>query len=620
VATGLFPWRSCRHGRELRGGFRAACTTSALALGLSFAAVELCAPGAARAQTVLDTTFAGDGIASTDLGNDLFIPDSARAVARQNDGKLVVAGPAGGITASTTLVDFGLARYEADGSPDASFGTGGIVRTPISVLANDTAWAVLVQSDGRLVAAGESAGNVALARYESDGSLDATFGSGGLVTTDAGGLDVALAIIQQTDDKLVVAGRSVDAINGDSEVLLARYESDGSLDGGFASGGLLVLDVDGGDDAARALVVQADGKLVVAGLATALSVPGILLARFDALGVPDAGFAGGGVSTETFGGAAASGANDLALRGDGSFVVAGAVLAAFDSGGAVDAGFGSGGSVAFPEEATALVEQGDGKLVVAGATVARRYDASGVADSSFGNLGTLALALPAHDLLQQPDGKLLVAGEVAETAGMLDSDFALARYRDVGFPCPATPLAGCRNTLTQGKSLLLFKGKPGQPEKDVMTWKWLKGAATLAGALGDPLTVTDYSLCVYDETAGVPGLVITGVAAAGGICADKPCWKALGQPPGAKGYKFKDKAAPNRIFQLLVKPNNAGKAKMLVKSKGVDLGLVSAPLLPFDQDPTLTVQVVNSDGECWDASYSAPAMKNLATQFQDTID
>jgi uncharacterized delta-60 repeat protein len=600
-------------------GRRWSARAAAMAITVWFAAL-LCSAGPADAQTVLDSSFAADGIAATDLGNDLFIPDSARAVARQSDGKLVVAGPAGGITASTTLVDFGVARYDTNGAPDGSFGTGGIVRTPIGALANDIAWAVVVQSDGKIVAAGESAGNIALARYESNGSLDATFGGGGLVTTEAGGTDRALAIIEQTDNKLVVAGASVDPVNGDSELLIARYESNGTLDATFAAGGVLVLDVDGGNDAARAVVQQVDGKLVVAGVGTSLSVPGVLLARFDIFGAPDAGFAGGGVTIESFSGAAANGANDLALRGDGSFAAAGGVLAVFDSGGAIDGTFAGGGSVALAEEATALVEQSDGMLVVAGASTARRYDAGGNADSSFGNLGTLALPLPAHDLLQQPDGKLIFAGEVAETAGMLDSDFAVARYRDVAVPCPPTPLPGCRPPLIAGKSLLLFKGKPGLPSKDLMTWKWLKGTATLAGALGDPLNDTDYTLCVYDEIASVPSLVLTGVAAAGGTCADKPCWKALGKPPGAKGYKFKDKSAPNRVFQLLVKPNNAGKAKVLVKSKGADLGLVGTPLLPFDQDPTLTVQVVNSLGECWDASYSAPAMKSDATQFKDSSD
>lgn len=122
----------------------------------------------------------------------------------------------------------------------------------------------MVQDDGKIVAAGRSttggAGDFALARYEADGSLDPGFGTGGLVTTDFGGDDFARALVLQDDGKLVAAGGSFDG----SDFALARYEADGSLDPTFGTGGLVTTDF-GGDDEAFALVLQEDGRLVAAG-------------------------------------------------------------------------------------------------------------------------------------------------------------------------------------------------------------------------------------------------------------------------------------------------------------------------------------------------------------------
>ena len=135
----------------------------------------------------------------------------------------------------------------------------------------DYAQALVQQADGKLVAAGYSYNgsnyDFALVRYNSDGSLDTSFGSGGVVTTGVGGSDDGVhALVQQADGKLVAAGRSNNGSNND--FALVRYNSDGSLDTSFGSGGVVTTAVGGSDDYAQALVQQADGKLVAAGRST----------------------------------------------------------------------------------------------------------------------------------------------------------------------------------------------------------------------------------------------------------------------------------------------------------------------------------------------------------------
>src|SRR5262249_51395919 len=169
-----------------------------------------------NADGTLDTTFSFDGKVTTDFGGD----DRAFSVAIQADGKIVVAG------ASLTNPgdDFALARYNPDGSLDAGFGTGGKVTTAFGS-GLDHANACTIQADGKIVAVGADGGDFALARYNSDGSLDGTFGTGGKVTTDFGGqLEEAFGVAMQADGKIVAAGAAAGGF------ALARYYPDGHLD------------------------------------------------------------------------------------------------------------------------------------------------------------------------------------------------------------------------------------------------------------------------------------------------------------------------------------------------------------------------------------------------------
>ncbi|MFH1114214.1 MAG: cadherin-like domain-containing protein, partial [Pseudomonadota bacterium] len=159
-----------------------------------------------------DTTFGGDGKVTTLVGSQ----DQGRSIAIQSDGKIVVAGTA---YVTGTANDFALVRYNVDGSlddggvddltPGDSFGTGGKVTTPFSGVSADHAYAVAIQSDGKIVAAGSSAGNFAIARYNVDGSPDGTFSTDGIHTTDVGsGNDVGESMVIQPDGKIVVVGQN----------------------------------------------------------------------------------------------------------------------------------------------------------------------------------------------------------------------------------------------------------------------------------------------------------------------------------------------------------------------------------------------------------------------------
>src|SRR5262249_55313112 len=205
----------------------------------------------------------GDGKVITDFGSSY---DNGFAVALQADGKIVAAGVSyqGVPLFGGTGFDFALARYNSDGSLDTTFDGDGKVTTPFGP--NDGALAVATKTDGKIVSAGSSyqsgtSNDFAVVRYKSDGSLDTGFGAGGMVTTDFSGpsWDYGEKVAIQADGKIVVAGLTENAVVF-QQLTLARYESDGSLDSSFGVGGKIVISALGG---ASALAIQADGKILV---------------------------------------------------------------------------------------------------------------------------------------------------------------------------------------------------------------------------------------------------------------------------------------------------------------------------------------------------------------------
>ncbi len=294
----------------------------------------------------LDPTFGVGGKVTTDFGG---LNDGARALVQQPDGKLVAAGQA-----EAGDFDFALARYLPDGSLDPTFGTGGMVTTDFGTF--PFAAALVQQADGKLVAGGPTdAGgccDFALVRYLSDGSLDPTFGVGGKVTTDFGGFEAAAALVQQPDGKLVAAGLSTAGSAPATDFALARYLPDGSLDPTFGVGGKVTTDFEGGG--ASALVLQPDGKLVAAGNSRLTGlVSDFALARYLSDGSLDPTFGVGGKVTTDFGGFDRIAA--LILQSDGKLVAGGNsgsgsglpsfALVRYLPDGSLDPTFGVGGKV-----------------------------------------------------------------------------------------------------------------------------------------------------------------------------------------------------------------------------------------------------------------------------------
>ncbi|HYV94841.1 MAG TPA: delta-60 repeat domain-containing protein, partial [Chitinophagales bacterium] len=153
------------------------------------------------------------------------------------------------------------------GSLDSTFGTNGKVTTDFSGV-DDSGNSIAVQSDGKLVFAGYSDNgsdyDIAVVRYNADGSLDNSFGTNGKVTTSIGGDDdYGLSVALQSDDKIVVSGCSYNGLNNDFAVV--RYNSDGSLDNNFGTGGKVTTALGSFGEVAYSMVIQSDGKIILAG-------------------------------------------------------------------------------------------------------------------------------------------------------------------------------------------------------------------------------------------------------------------------------------------------------------------------------------------------------------------
>ena len=207
----------------------------------------------------LDASFSGDGRQTTDF--TLYTADEANAVVLQADGKIVAVGG----SRAEEFGDFALARYNPNGSLDPSFSGDGM-QTP-NLGFPDFANGAAIQPDGKTVAVGLAGGELdsqdfALARLNVDGSLDASFSGDGEQRTDFGGTEFANGVAIQSDGKIVAVGR-VDGATG-RDFALARYNANGSLDASFSGDGKRSTNFEGFDDAS-AVAIQADGKIVAVG-------------------------------------------------------------------------------------------------------------------------------------------------------------------------------------------------------------------------------------------------------------------------------------------------------------------------------------------------------------------
>jgi uncharacterized delta-60 repeat protein len=433
--------------------------TFALAAALMVAS----AVAAAAAPGQLDPSFGAGGTVVTEFPSSY---SGARAVAVQADGRIVAAGFAH--TNNSIISDFALTRYDASGALDPTFGTGGRVRTDFGGRF-DEALAVAVQPDGRVVVAGNSSdangSDMAVARYNSDGLLDASFDGDGMALVDFGSEASARAVALQPDGGIVLAGGVLQPVGGGccvSDFALVRLTSVGALDSSFDGDGRVVTDflagADNGHDVAQAVRVQADGRIVAAGAGVAgvVSVD-FAVARYLADGSLDATFSDDGLVTTDFVGYFDE-IRDLAVDTGGRIVTGGQScefpgnsdevcdfgLARYTSNGTLDRRFGRKGRVRtdlgadLSEGIRGVVVQTDGRIVAAGDTSGpgasdvglTRYRSDGRLDRGFGVNGVVITPVsPSTDevggLELQADGRLVVAGTTAISQSF---GFFVSRY------------------------------------------------------------------------------------------------------------------------------------------------------------------------------------------------
>jgi uncharacterized delta-60 repeat protein len=434
-------------------------TLFSLCLLLGLVSIAHAAPGD------LDTTFSTDGKVVTDVPGT----GGGNAVVIQADGKIVVAGSANG----DANRDFAVVRYNRNGSLDTTFGGDGIVTTDLGGQI-DSARAIAIQADGRIVVAGTSGVALdpvfALVRYNTNGTLDTTFSGDGQLrmefTSSGAGGGGAADVAIQADGRIVVVGTT------GSDFAVARFNPNGTLDTtfGLAGTGIVIANLGSADDTATAVAIQADGRIVVAGFRTVdgrrvfaverISTTG--LQEFLGVGLPE------GANATAFGPAinVSASATDMVLQADGKIVVVGDVIqtfpgstqviraigiARYNTNGTLDTTFATTGlrTLTFgnPSVARGVAIQPDDKIVVVGNTqpsvngspnpnfAVARFNVNGLLDATFSGDGLLTtdfqIGSPSRDFgsavaIQRTDGRIVVAGEV-------NGSVAVARYH--AFAC-----------------------------------------------------------------------------------------------------------------------------------------------------------------------------------------
>lgn len=425
-----------------------------------------------------DTDFDGDGTAITAFfsGGPIPFDAQAAAVAVQADGKIVVAGRGGVATPSGFESHIVLARYETDGSLDTGFGSGG--KVVLASASPEWASAVAIQSDDRIVVAGSSSdgsNSGVIARLEASGALDTSFGSGGKTTIPWSDFR---ALLIRAGGEIVAAGTRHHFSTGALDSLVVQLDGAGALDGAFGSGGEAVLDLAVpalASDRMSALTALADGRVLTGGYAYGR---GFTIARLATDGSLDASFGTGGIAS-TLG---AVGIAALAQTDDGSIIAAGSdydgldyntALARFSSDGVLDPAFGSGG----------------------------------VAIEEFvGNADDYALGV-----FVRPDRKVVIGG--------IAGSILAARFELGG---PHRPIAGRR---------LLIRNPPAGPAANKLVYTANDAAAAA------PATLFESPLCAPDGSGAGGGIEVAGLG--GDFTIALPCAGWTRNPSGTR-FKYRD--------------------------------------------------------------------------------
>ncbi len=388
---------------------------------------------------MLDTTFGTGGKVTTDLGGD----DIGRAVAVDSNDKIIVAGEFN----SGGSGDFALVRYNIDGNLDNLFGNSGMVITDIG--ADDRGRAVVIDSNGMIIIGGDSlvaASDFAVARYNNIGVLDALFNGVGFVTTDFDNrAEPAMDVIIDLNGKIVTAGF---AHNGtDYDFGIVRYNSDGSLDTSFNTNGMVTTDL-GGDDRISGVGIDSNSKIVVVGRSGSISDYDFAVVRYNGDGTIDTSFGVNGVVIIDLGGTDDRG-REITFDSSGRIVIVGRsngagnndfVVMRFNNDGSPDTTFGANGVVITDiggnDRGRAVVIDSNGRIIVLGTSDSQgdndftvlRYNSDGSLDTTFDTNGIVAIDFGGDergvDIALDSIGMIIVAGRSDTGSG---NDFSVAR-------------------------------------------------------------------------------------------------------------------------------------------------------------------------------------------------
>ncbi|HQV51664.1 MAG: T9SS type A sorting domain-containing protein [Flavobacteriales bacterium] len=271
----------------------------------------------------LDTSFGTDGKVTTAVGSGG--PAEVGSLAIQSDGKIIAAGGAYEDVSQIVSGVFALVRYNPDGTLDTDFGVDGRSTTEFGYNFARIR-SVAIQPDGKIVAVGVShwspTFDIALARYNVDGSLDNSFSDDGKLTTDLGyDQGNGNSVVIQPDGKILLAG-SIGSGSA-SDFVLIRYNTDGTPDTDFGTDGHITTDIAGGfDDTGNSVILQPDGKVLLAGTSYNAASTDFALVRYNADGTPDPDLGSVGIVITDFNGFDDM-ANSSALQPDGNIIVAG---------------------------------------------------------------------------------------------------------------------------------------------------------------------------------------------------------------------------------------------------------------------------------------------------------
>jgi uncharacterized delta-60 repeat protein len=431
----------------------------------------------------LDTTFGTGGVVTTPWAN---YSGGANSVAVDDQGRILALAQTGipGTNGRVTDYDFGVGRYNPDGSLDTTFDGDGFAITKFST-ASDTPTSIEVAPDGKIVAAGGTPGpanngDIAVARFNDDGSPDTSFDGDGMVTvgltgrTSTGGVvptkETAVGLAVQSDGAILLSGQNTSGagVTFVGETFLLRLDPAGTLDSGFGDNGKVVsADLDEG---AGVAVSPDDGAIFLGGVMTTPlgGFEDFAASRYDSAGNLDTSYGNSGVAVADFIGSGFSQAAGAAVQADGKIVVGGLTIvsnanlrdlafARYNPNGSLDPSFGNGGLVQVDlgtpgvntERVSALAIDAGGRIVFAGnitdpdtqkdKILVGRLNPDGSLDSSFASGGVLIVGAfggnatsndTARDVLVQADGRIVVVGDYSPAAG--NREFAALRLEDNG--------------------------------------------------------------------------------------------------------------------------------------------------------------------------------------------